>query len=172
MKLDTITNKNDEYYTPEYAIKPILEYAKNYKRIWTPFDTDKSNFVKMFKNAGLDVVYTHINYGMDFFKCSVPPGCDCIISNPPYSLKNEVLARLFNIGLPFAMLMGVVGMFESQTRFNMFKNNQFEIMYLNKRVSYFKDYDDQKPSLNPPFQSVYICSKMLEKQIVFKEIDK
>ena len=42
--------------------------------------------------------------------------CDYIISNPPYSLKNEVFERLFVLGKPFAMLVGVVGVFESQTR--------------------------------------------------------
>ncbi len=95
-----------------------------------------------------------------------------IISNPPYSVKTEVLERLFEIGKPFAMLVGVVGLFESQRRFDMFKNNKFEIMYLNRRVAYFKDYADQKPSLNPPFSSVYVCHKMLPKQIVFEEIQK
>ena len=68
--------------------------------------------------------------------------------------------------------VGVVGLFESQRRFNLFKSHEFEIMYLNKRVSYFKDYAEQRPSLNPPFSSVYICSKMLPKTIVFEEIDK
>ena len=70
------------------------------------------------------------------------------------------------------MLVGVVGLFESQRRFNLFKSNEFEIMYFNKRVAYFKDYADEKPSLNPPFSSVYICSKMLPKQIMFEEINK
>ena len=87
-------------------------------------------------------------------------------------MKGEVLQRLFDIGKPFAMLLGVVGLFESQQRFNMFKNNEFEIMYMNKRVSYFKDYQEQKPSLNPPFSSVYICHNMLPEKIVFEEIDK
>lgn len=100
------------------------------------------------------------------------PKCDYIISNPPYSLKGDVIDRLFEIGKPFAMLVGVVGLFESQRRFNLFKSHEFEIMYLNKRVSYFKDYAEQRPSLNPPFSSVYICSKMLPKTIVFEEIDK
>lgn len=100
------------------------------------------------------------------------PDCDYIISNPPYSRKGEVLQRLFDIGKPFAMLVGVVGLFESQRRFDMFKNNKFEIMYLNRRVSYFKSYDDAKPALNPPFSSVYICSGILPKQIVFEEIKK
>ena len=80
-----------------------------------------------------------------------PPQCDYIISNPPYSTNGAVLRRLFQIGKPFAMLVGVVGLFESQERFEMFRDNSFEIMYLNRRVAYFKDYADPKPSLNPPF---------------------
>ena len=70
------------------------------------------------------------------------------------------------------MLVGVVGLFESQKRFQMFRDNEFEIMYLNKRVAYFKDYKDEKTSLNPPFSSVYVCHKILPKQIVFEEIEK
>lgn len=172
MKMDIVAgSKNDEFYTPDYAIAPILSYAKKYNKIWLPFDTEKSNFVKVFKDAGLNVVYTHIATGTDFFKCEVPPGVDCIVSNPPYSLKNEVFERLFSLGLPFAMLVGVVGLFESQRRFNLFKNNDFEIMYFNKRISYFKNYDEPKPSMHPPFSSVYLCHNMLDSKIVFKEID-
>lgn len=70
------------------------------------------------------------------------------------------------------MLVGVVGLFESQKRFNMFKTHDFEIMYMNKRISYFKDYAEQKPSLNPPFSSVYVCKDILPKQIVFEEVDR
>lgn len=64
------------------------------------------------------------------------------------------------------------GLFESQKRFDMFKKNGFEIMYMNRRIAYFKDYNEQKPSLNPPFSSVYLCSGMLPYQIVFEEIKK
>lgn len=87
-------------------------------------------------------------------------------------MKGEVLSRLFDIGIPFAMLVGVVGLFESQKRFEMFRDNEFEIMYFNKRIAYFKNYDEQKPSLNPPFSSVYVCHKILPKQIVFEEIER
>lgn len=83
-----------------------------------------------------------------------------------------MLKRLFEIGTPFAMLVGVVGLFESQDRFDMFKSNDFEIMYLNRRVAYFQDYTEQKPSLNPPFSSVYVCHNMLPERIVFEEIEK
>lgn len=70
------------------------------------------------------------------------------------------------------MLVGVVGLFESQDRFEMFRDNNFEIMYLNRRVAYFQDYTEQRPSLNPPFSSVYVCHNMLPDRIVFEEIEK
>ena len=164
-------SKNDEFYTPIYAIEPLLEFLNPNSKIWCPFDTDKSLFVQQFKLLGHKVINTHLESGQDFFTMDCPD-CDYIISNPPYSLKYEVFKKLFEIGKPFAMLVGVVGLFESQKRFDLFKKNQFEILYMNKRISYFKDYNDQKPSLNPPFSSVYITKKILPQQIVFKEINK
>lgn len=175
MKLDIVAGSgNDEFYTPGYAVEPILKYLpkgrKSDTTIWCPFDTDDSNFVKMLRESGYTVIATHIATGQDFFDTDVR--CDFIISNPPYSLKTEVLQRLFTIGKPFAMLVGVVGLFESQRRFEMFRDNDFEIMYLNRRVSYLKSYEDAKPCLNPPFSSVYLCHDMLPNKIVFEEIKK
>lgn len=172
MKMDVVAGSgNNEYYTPPYAIKPIIKYLKPHSTIWCPFDTEESNYVKMLREAGHDVIATHIDSGGDFFKIE-PPKCDYIISNPPFSLKQEVFQRLFEIRIPFAMLVGVVRLFESQTRFEMFRDNDFELMYFNKRISFFKDYADQKPSFNPPFSSVYVCHHVLPKQIVFEEIRK
>lgn len=170
MILDTITSKNDECYTPLYAVKPIAKYLKPNSTIWCPFDTDESYFVKHFRSKGHTVVNTHLDMGRDFFQHY--EHCDYIISNPPYSLKTDVLDRLFFLNKPFAMLLGVVGLFESQKRFDLFKTNDFEVMYLNRRVSYFNSFADQTPKLNPPFSSVYLCHKILPKQIMFEEVDK
>lgn len=85
MKLDEIANSgNDEFYTPACAIEPIVKYIKPDWKIWCPFDTEESLFVKKFKGLGHDVIYTHIKKGQDSFKMEVPE-CDCIISNPPFS---------------------------------------------------------------------------------------
>lgn len=171
MKLDIVCNKQDEYYTPLYAIEPILKYIPTDAHVLCPFDTHESNFVKSLTKRLNHVSHSHIEDGIDFFTMEKPK-VDYIVSNPPYSLKAEVFERLFDWGIPFAMLVGVVGLFESQRRFDMFKSNQFEVMYLSRRVSYFESYADPKPKLNPPFSSVYITHKVLPQQVVFEEIKK
>lgn len=172
MKMDKVANSgNDEFYTPRYAVKPLLKYIPMGAKIWCPFDTQESLIVKSLREIGHRVIATHIEDGDDFFFMQVPE-CDCIISNPPYSLKTEVFERLFLIGKPFAMIVGVVGLFESERRFSLFSANEFEVMWLSKRVAYFKDYADEKPSLNPPFSSVWITSKILPEQNVFERIVK
>ena len=172
MKLDKVANsKNDEFYTPAYAISPILKYIPSRSVVWCPFDQEKSLFVSELRKHGCEVIHTHIADGQDFFDTDIPK-CDYIISNPPYSVKGKVFQRLFQIGKSFAMLVGVVGLFESQERFEMFRDNSFEIMYLNRRVAYFKDHTEQNPSLPPPFSSVYVCHGILPEKIIFEEIQK
>lgn len=171
MKMDVVAgSQNDEFYTPLYAIEPLEKYIPKNSKIWCPFDTEESLFVKRFRQLGHEVVATHLSSGQDFFMLNID--CDFIISNPPYSLKYEVFRKLFELKKPFAMLVGVVGLFESQKRFELFKNNEFEVMYFNRRISYLKSYDDLIPQLNPPFSSVFLCRNMLPKNIVFEEIKK
>ena len=76
MKMDKLAGSgNDEFYTPYYAIKPILKYIKPNSTVWCPFDTAESNFVKMLKRyavCGVSVVHTHIATGDDFFRITPP----------------------------------------------------------------------------------------------------
>ena len=178
MKMDKVAGSgNDEFYTPMYAITPLIKYLKPNSVVWCPFDTDNSLFVKMLKDAGHTVRNTHLDGGYDFFEIAKNykdwvNEVDYIISNPPYSLKTEVIQTLFKLGKPFAMLVGVVGLFESQKRFEMFRDNDFEITYFNRRISYMRDYDSGKCELNPSFSSVYVCSNILPEKIVFEEVVK
>lgn len=173
MKMDRVAgSKNDEFYTPYYAIEPLIKYLKPDTTVWCPFDTKDSLFVKVLKREGHQVLNSHINEGKDFFEYIPLVEYDYIISNPPYSLKTEVLEKLFKMDKPFAMLVGVAGLFESQKRFEMFRDNDWEIMYFNRRVSFMKDFTSGKTALNPPFSSVYITHDILPKKVVFEEIDK
>ena len=95
MKMDKVANSgNDEFYTPGYAIEPILKYLKPHSCIWLPFDTEQSNFYKILTANGHTAYCTHIKNGQDFFNTEPIHGVDYIISNPPYSCKGDVLQRL------------------------------------------------------------------------------
>ena len=163
-------NKNDEFYTPAYAVVPIVNYLPAGSKIWCPFDKEESQFVKLLKKRGYEVIFTHIEDGEDFFYTKIPE-CDYIVSNPPYSIKNEVFLHLYDIGKPFAMLLNFQGLFDNKIRANLFSNNKIEILYLSPRVAYVNPMREEVRS-SPPFQSAYICSNILPKQIMFTKVDK
>ena len=39
---------DDERYTKEYAVEPILKYIPRDWVVWCPFDKEESNFVKLY----------------------------------------------------------------------------------------------------------------------------
>lgn len=58
----------DEWFTPDEAIYPILKHIPIGKTIWCPFDTEESNFVRIFRENGYEVEFSHIqNKDEDFF---------------------------------------------------------------------------------------------------------
>ena len=168
---DRVCSMQDEYYTPLYVILPIAEYIKPKSKIWCPFDTEQSLYARYFRSKGYEVVTSHINEGKDFFKIEPPLGTEYIISNPPYSKKDLVFERLFNLGIPFAMLVNITGLFAAKSRFELFKDS-VELMVFNARVQYMKSYENKKTTTHPPFESGYVCSGVLPDKLVFKELDK
>jgi hypothetical protein len=162
---DIASSENDEFYTPTWAIEPLIKYLPKGARVWCPFDIGESLIVAVLDHAGHPVTYTHLATGGDFFTSNET--CDLIISNPPYSVKTEVFARLFELGKPFAMLVGIAGLFEGP-RFRLFRDNPPEIMYLNSRVAYLRSYQEASPSISPPFSSAWVCRGILPQQMVFE----
>ena len=98
----------DEQYTPAKTVElllPFIQHLKN-KIIWLPFDRKDSQFVKVLSENGFKVVYSHIDYGQDFFEYE-PEEWDAIISNPPYTNKRRYWERCLDLGKPFALLLPV-----------------------------------------------------------------
>ena len=168
MQLQHQFQKNDEYFTPPYAVYPIMKRLKAGATVWCPFDKKESEYVKVLSGHGFPVIYGHIKTGQDFFHAAVPD-CDYIVSNPPYSLKGEVIKRLYEIGKPFAMLVNFQGIFDSRERFRMFKENRVEMLWLSPRVGYMAG--DGEPPRRAPFQSGYLCSGICENQLEFEYLE-
>lgn len=146
---------------------PLLKYIKKDMLIWCPFDTIESNYYKIFIEHGYNVITSHIDDDLDFFEYQ-PDNFDIIISNPPYSRREDVLDRCFSFNKPFALLINDAGLFDSKKRFELLSKNKFEIMIFNKRIGYIKP---DNGSLNGvPFKSIYLCSNVLPEQFVFEKI--
>ena len=162
-------SKSDEWYTPVKAIEILVPFmkAKRFKKILCPFDTEESNFVQVFKRYSFEVIYSHIDTGTDFFNIEDFSNIDAIISNPPYSKRQAIIERLYEIRKPFAMLMNYNGLFDNRKRFVLFKNYGVEILVPSGRIAFFNN--DHKAK-TPMFQSVYVCNQMLNKQIEFAEM--
>lgn len=170
LSTDIKQSKNgDEYYSPPRVVEMIVPYLKNsnYKTIWCPFDKENSNFVKILRDEGFKVNYGHIETGQDFFNYSSPQG-DIVVSNPPFSKRTEIFERLYQIGVPFALVMNFNGLFDSKKRYELFKNQEVEFLIPKGRMKFINNLLVKN---SPNFQSIYICSKLLSKQIVFADFE-
>lgn len=169
-KIDFAKKKGatDEWYTPESAVLPIIDLIPTGSIVWCPFDKQESNFVKVLQKCGFTVEFSHIDNDEDFFNYE-PSEWDIMISNPPYSIRNDILKRAFELEKPFALLMNTNGLFDSKIRYDMFQNcDTFSLFYLRGRVNYMKEYGKVEKS-SPPFQSAYICNKLFENKIEFQK---
>lgn len=151
----------DEYYTPSILVEPILPYLPKDKVIWCPFDTQNSEFVLLLREKGYNVIHSHIKDGLDFFTYT-PDNYDIIVSNPPFSIKLEVLERLYTLNKPFAVLMGLP-VLNYQNICNFFLNKPLQLLIVDKKVS----FDGRMSSFN----TSYFCNKLLPKDIIFTHIE-
>ena len=142
---------------------PYLK-AAGYKKILCPFDKERSEFVRVLTQNGFDVTFGHIETGQDFFDIDNLQDYDAIVSNPPFSKRQKILERLFESGVPFAMIMNFNGLFDSKSRWKLFKDNKFELLVPLGRIHFFNENCEGN---SPNFQSIYVCKGMSDKQIEF-----
>ena len=152
---------NDNFYTPEYAVLPLLEFLKPCT-IWTPFDTEQSQYVKVFRRYGFNVIHSHIDNGQNFFNYE-PPSWDVLISNPPFSNKRQTFERALSFDKPFALLMTLTWLNDSAPKI-LFKDKDLQLLMFEERVKYQGGED----KIN--FSSAYYCYKFLPKQIIMRSL--
>lgn len=97
---DKLTNK-DHVATPRWVVENIynLIHVERYKNIWFPFNNYDSHFKLKADELKLEYKATHIfdDLGNDFFQTLPPLNCELLISNPPFSLQNEIIKRSFDL---------------------------------------------------------------------------
>jgi hypothetical protein len=121
----------DNFGTPASALDPLVPYLKKEWTIWEPA-VGKGNLRNALNNAGHSVVSSGHEEG---FLNMRPELFDCIVTNPPYSIKSAFLARCYDLRKPFALLMPITT-FDSQERRRLFHENGVQVIFPASRVNY------------------------------------
>ena len=162
---------SDEVYTPAYAVKPLIKYIQEFNPnaiIWCPFDMEHSEYVKVLKNAGFKVIHSHIDEDKNFFFYEPEESYDIIISNPPFSQKDNVLKRLYELNKPYAMLLPIPTL-QGQARFPWMKDG-LQYLGFDKRINYYTNQDFTQVQKGVSFGSCYLCKKFLPKDLIIEEL--
>lgn len=153
--------KNDELYTPNEAIKPILKYLDHNKIYWECTDFGGSNITKVLKENGFKVIHTNKNE-IDFLKDKANFEFDVIITNPPYSLKNDFLKRCYEYNKPFILLLPLTAL-EGKERGKLYREKGIEVIVLDKRINFMKEK-------NVWFNTSWFCHGICNKLLNFEKV--
>ena len=150
--------KRDDYNTPIEAFQLIFKYVDKSQKVWCPFFNDGS--LSNHLNT-LGVNYIHSN--TDFFTYE-PEEYNCIVDNPPYSIKQKVFERCIALEKPFALLVPMDTL-DRQYFSKLFKDKDFTIIIPKTRYNFVSN----EKKLTPAFKCIWICCKMnLLQQIIFE----
>lgn len=165
------TPESAEYYTPYYAVQPLLKYIPKDWTVWCPFDAEWSAFYNTFKDNGYNVMRSHIDEGQDFFEYE-PENYDVIVSNPPYNVKDDILKRLYELNKPYAMLLPI-SCLQSGKRFEYLEGG-VQLLSFDKRISFhtLEEMNVVKANKSTPFATAYFCKDILPRDLILERLNK
>lgn len=151
--------KLDEVFTPYQALMPLIPYLPKDWVIWE-CAFGQGHLAKHLINLG----YKTIGEGGDFFNTNLD--CDVLVTNPPYSLKDEFLTRAYQLNIPFAFLLPLTAL-EGKRRGYLYREKGIQLIIPNKRINFII------PSGKTAnwFQTAWFCYKLnLPKDLMFVDL--
>ena len=100
----------DSFETPRYAVEVLLPFIpRNISRIWECAAGKNRRITKVIEKS-FDVYSTDLidEVSVNFLTWDLKDQythCDCIITNPPFSIKKEFIEKAFEYNIPFAFLI-------------------------------------------------------------------
>ena len=146
----------DDFQTPPEALDCLIPYINKGWKIWECSEgkgyLSESLWSRGFNVVGSDILgynpsvvgvtsldvtkkKTYQRYfGKDFLNWELVE-FDCIITNPPFSLKEQFLERCFSFKKPFALLLPLTTL-ESEKRHKIFREHKIQLIIPNKRFNF------------------------------------
>jgi hypothetical protein len=174
----------NDFQTPDYATDILIPYLKvrGFRYIWEPacgfgFIADRlkdygfNAYRSDIRDVSLenDLLKFNLDQCKDFLTFSdLPdPKIDCIVTNPPYSIKDEFLKKCYELEIPFALLMPLRAL-GAQKRVHMYLNKGIELLVPDKRVDFLYK-KDKKANW---FHVAWYCFNILPEKLMFTTMEK
>lgn len=160
----------DKCQTPLYALAPLRRYLRRDWTIWEPA-CGTGNIDGVLRRLGHPVISSDLAGGVDFLT-TPPPAFDALVTNPPYSIKFRFLARCYDLGRPFALLVPVE-MIGAKAAQDLFQRHGVELLLLNRRVNFEMPRAAGKPegwSSSAQFPVLWLCWRMLPAPVCYGSI--
>ena len=141
---------SDEWYTDQKTVDFGLQLLQPERpaRIMCPFDSSKSLYVQTLVQGGFNVIY-----GITDFLENDLYEFDYLITNPPFSVKDQVIEQVYKYGKP-SLLMLPLDSLGGVKRASMYAKYGYPFVTIpTRRVAYY----DENASLRKgaAFHSVY-----------------
>ena len=164
----SLNRENIEAYTPKYAVDIILPYVEKDWVIWAPFSKDEHNYANYLRDMGFKVINTHIENGQDFLTYKPDFHFDVIIDNPPFKNKTKFVEKAILYGKPFALFLPLNSFGDNGIPALFMKYGLEPQMLIPDKRTEFENQENRGIS----FKTVYICNRILDKQIIFTKLKK
>jgi hypothetical protein len=156
----------DDYQTPPEALAPLLPYLPQGWTIWEPA-AGKGYLASALRGAGHRVIASDILTGQDFLRWQPAEHWDAIVTNPPYSLRREFIARCYALGRPWAMLMPLTTL--EGRRQELFRRHGVELLLLDRRVNFETPGGGGRGAW---FPVAWFCWRLLPDRICYGRLEK
>ena len=155
---------NDNLYTPYGSILPLIRYIKPNQRIWECCDCGKSKISEVLRDSGHTVYSSDIVNGFNFLKDKPSFDFDMIITNPPYSIKDDFIEMCYEYNKPWALLLPLTAL-EGVRRGDLFRKFGISVIVFDRRA----DFTGKGRNW---FNSSWFCWNIIPNNtLIFKELE-
>ena len=141
---------SDEWYTKKETVElmyGLLDPVAG-STVMCPFDTDKSQFVQVGEAKGYEVFRNIRNWLESEYEY------DYLITNPPFSIKDQVIEKVLKSGKPSALLLPIDSM-GGKRRHELYRQYGYPSVYVpSRRVNYISE--DGKETKGNYFHTVVL----------------
>lgn len=92
------------------------------------------------------------------------------MSNPPFSIKDNILERLYELNKPFAVLLPMNSL-QGKTRYKYFSKG-IQLLCFDQRIGYHNMQNMDKTVEGSPFATAYFCKDVLPRDLILEPIVK